>query len=280
MKTFLAAFDPYNFSLSTLHYAVELCKGNKVKLHGSFLNTFYYPNYALDKVMGHEFNVEEIINIKEEKDSQVRDMSVAKFQSACSDAGIEFTIRKDQVTPLNQLCYESMFADLMIIDRSESFPRSEVDVSAQFIKDLLAGLQCPVIVAPKFYTAIQELCILYDGSPGSLSSIRMFSYLLEQLCALPVEIFCVNEHAEDKNYLPNNLKARALITQLFSNTSFKVVWGEPKQKIREHLASKPKSTMIIMGGHQRSGLSLLFKRSLSEQLITELELPLFISNNR
>ena len=279
MKSFIAAFDPYHISDSTLQYGVVLAKDAYAQLCGSFVRAFYYPNYALDRVMSREFNAEEIMNMAEESNRYERELSAREFQKACQLAGIDFTINKSQLTPLNELRYDSMFADLLIVDKTESFPKSDIDISIQFIRDLLAESQCPVVLVPKRYQLTTDLCLLYDGSPGALFSIKIFGYLFEDLRQLPLKVFCVNEHESDQLYLPNNLQARSLISRSFPNATFMVVKGEAKKEIPKYLSTRPKGTMVIMGGHQRNSLSMLFRRSLSELLITELDMPLFISNH-
>ena len=51
MKKFLAVFDGYKLSKSTLAYSIQLTKAMDAHLVGIFLDDFLYASYSVYKVM-------------------------------------------------------------------------------------------------------------------------------------------------------------------------------------------------------------------------------------
>jgi len=51
MKKFLAVFDGYKMSKSTLEYAIQLTQAANAHLVGVFLDEFIYRNYNVTKVI-------------------------------------------------------------------------------------------------------------------------------------------------------------------------------------------------------------------------------------
>ena len=52
-----------------------------------------------------------------------RDEAASRFQQACNKAGIPFSVHRDKNIALRDLKHESMFADLVIINKHETFTR-------------------------------------------------------------------------------------------------------------------------------------------------------------
>ncbi len=96
MKKFLAVFDGYKMSMSTLQYSIELAKLEEAHLVGVFLDEFIYHSYSVYKVMTTEKNAEKALEKLDEKDKQLRDESVVQFERECSKAGIHFSIHRDK----------------------------------------------------------------------------------------------------------------------------------------------------------------------------------------
>lgn len=276
MKNFIAVFDGYRMSESTLDYAVWLSKDSGALLTGVFLDAFFYHNYNLGSVLKHESKPDEVIDVLDERDRKQRDLAVFHFEKACAEAGINYAIHRDENMPIQELKYESMFADLIIINEHETFSRSTEFILHDFINDLLAHSHCPVMVVPDVFSPITELVCLYDGSPSSIFAIKMFGYLFGTLKDLPVTVFTVNDEDAEVLYLPENLQIMALTDRLFSNITYEVLKGHVKAQFLSNI-EESKNKLVLLGAYQLNAITRLFTHGLADQLMTMRDMPLFIA---
>lgn len=280
MKKFLAVFDGYKMSKSTLQYSIELAKLENAHLVGVFLDEFIYHSYSVYKVMTTEKDAENVLEKLDEKDNKLRDESVMQFQKECGKAGIHYSIHRDKNLALQELKEESMFADLVIINEYETFTRYKEKPPGRFIKDLLGDIQCPVLVVPGSFKEIDKILLLYDGAPSSLYAIKMFSYLLNHLKSLPVEVYTVKENYMAALRLPGNKRMREFIKWHFPKATITVEKGIAEEQIPGYLRNHKENELVIMGAYRRGEISRWFKTSMADILMRETEMPLFIAHNK
>lgn len=278
MKKFLAVFDGFNMSKSTLGYAIQLARIADAQLVGVFLDEFVYRSYDVVKVMKTQKNYEKAIQLLDARDKEKRDEAAKRFQKACARAGIRYSIHRDNGIAILDLKKESMFADLIVINENEAFSRHKQPSPTRFIKELLADVQCPVLVVPNSYKAVDKVVLLYDGGPSSLYAIKMFSYLLGDIVELPVEVLTVKEYYMANTRLPENKLMREFIRRHFPHAEFKVVKGEAEEMILNHLRNHGETELVVLGAYRRSEISRWFKTSMADVLMRELDSPLFIAH--
>lgn len=280
MKKYLAAFDGYKFSKSTLNYAVQLAQLTDAHLTGVFLDEFIYNTYDLNKIYKTYKNPEAMIKKMDAADEEKRNNAVKLFQQVCSKANIHFNIHRDKKIAIQELKHESMFADLVIINKHETFTRYKQKAPTSFIKDLLGDVQCPVLVVPDAFISIDKVIILYDGKPASLHALKMFSYLFENLKQLPVEVFTVNDYLTANLRLPDNKLMREFTKRHFPGAAITVADGAAEEQIVGYLRNHKENELIVLGAYQRSELSRFFKMSMADTLMKELDTPLFIAHSK
>ena len=100
MKKFLAVFDGYKFSKSTMDYAIQLTQAADAHLVGVFLDDFIYRSYSAYKVMTTYKNYDEVIKELDVKDKKKRDEAAQKFQKECGRQALVFPF-----TGINSLPY-------------------------------------------------------------------------------------------------------------------------------------------------------------------------------
>lgn len=279
MKNFSVVFDGHKISESTLQHAVQLSKVSNAHLTGIFLDVAYQFRHTLSNILKKEHYNDELITFLDEQDHNQKNIAILKFQEACEAAHIGYAIKKDENLPLQELRSESMFSDLMFIGENQTLPNQPSDDPGAFVKELLADVQCPVLVLPVIFSPVQRLVFLYDGSSASLYAIKMFSYLFDNFRHLPVEIYSVNEQESDDVYLPNNLLMKRFIDSRFSNSKYTVTNGIPKTEILGYFEKNNKNVIVVLGAYQRNAVSRLFKRSLADDLISHFDMPLFIAHH-
>ena len=280
MKMFLAAFDGFNMSKSTLDYAIQLTKTANAHLVGVFLDEFIYRSYNVVKVIKTYENYEEKMKELDAKDKKKRDDAAQQFQKACSKAGINFSIHRDKGFAINDLKKESMFADLIVINEDETFTKYKQESPTRFMKDLLSDVQCPVLVVPKNFKTINKIVLLYDGGPSSLHAIKMFSYLFGSLLDEPVEVLTAKDHFMATTRVPDNKLMREFIKRHFPKANYAVVKGEAEEQIIAHLRNHKENALVVLGAYRRSELSRWFKTSMADTLMKKLDTPLFIAHNK
>jgi nucleotide-binding universal stress UspA family protein len=278
MKKFLAVFDGYKMSQSTMDYAIWLTKASNAHLIGIFLDEFIYRNYSVYNVITTAENQEETLKQQDEKDQAKRDEAVLQFKNSCRKAGINFSTHRDKSIAIQELKHESMFADLVIINEYETFTKNTEEAPTDFIKDLLGDVQCPVIVVPTEFKPIDKIVLLYDGRPSSLYAIKMFSYLFGNLRELPVEVYTVKDHFMGSMRVPDNKLMKEFIDRHFPAATYSVTKGNAEEQITSYLREYKENQLVVLGAYLRSEMSRLFKTSMADILMRELDTPLFIAH--
>jgi len=280
MKKFLAVFDDYKISKSTLEFAIQLTQTVNAHLVGIFLDEIRYHRYNTTKVRKNYKDFDTVINKMNAKDKVKRDETAQLFQKACGKAGIQFSMHRISGIALQELKHESMFADLLIINEYENYIKYKEDPPSRFIKDLLSDVQCPVLVVPNSFKPVEKIVLLYDGGPAALYAVKMFSYLFGNFQDLPVEVFTVKDYFMATSRVPDNKLMREFIKRHFPKAIYRVVKGSPEEQIIGHLRNHKENELVVLGAYRRSELSRWFKTSMADTLMKELDTPLFIAHNK
>ena len=280
MKKFLAVFDGYHFSTATMRYGIQLAQIAQAQLVGVFLDESSYRSFNIATVMTSEDEPEKKIKSLEEKDKQKREEAVRQFQTACTKAGIAYVVHRDKGIAIQELIQETMFADLLIIDKHENFSRRRQKPPTAFIRQLLASLQCPAVVVPSSYKAVDKIVLLYDGQPSSVYAFRQFSYLLGDMENTAVEVVTAKNESMATTRLPHNKLVREWMKKHYPKAEFSLLKGEAEKKIAAHLDKYGSNELVVLGAYRRSEVSRWFRTSMADVLMQELDTPLFIAHNK
>lgn len=279
MKKIIAAFDGLKLSRSTIDYTVRLGIQHDAHLVGVFLDDVTYSSHSIYQLYNEkEFSYQRLQQVAEQ-DKADRDESVAKFEAACQKAGINYSIHRDKNIALSDLLLESIYADLLVIDATETLNRYTEIPPTHFITELLAKVQCPVLLVPKHYTDIHKIVLLYDGSPTSVYAIKTFACILPVLNALPTEVVTVKGN-EDDLHLPQSKLMKEFMKRHSPEATYTVLKGLPELEIPAHLRKQGEQILVVLGAYQRGSVSRLFRRSMADVLAEELQWPLFIAHNK
>ncbi|MHA4842854.1 universal stress protein [Flavitalea antarctica] len=278
MKKFLAVFDGFNLSQSTLEYAIYLTKLANANLVGVFLDEAFYRNYDIAGVIKNVPDYESAIHLLDEKDAKKRAQSVEDFERACSEAKISFTVHRDESIAQQELRHESLFADLIIINRRESFAPVREQLPTGIIRDLLKHAYCPVILAPGNFQPIENITFLYDGSSASVIAIKMFSYLFGDCLNLPIQVFTLNINQQPE--LPDGKFIHEYMNDHFPEAEFILAQGHSAGHILDYLRQRKDTWLIILGAYSRNKVSLLFRPSLADAIMQEISSPIFTTHER
>ena len=280
MKKFVAAFDGLRFSESTLDYAIFFAKHAKAHLVGVFLEDIIRHSYGLADITKYAGeNVDSHLQDLNENDREAQNESVYRFEQACQNSGLNYTVHRDRNVAILELLHESIYSDLIVINEDETLTRYEKPSPTRFIRELLNDVQCPVVIVPQKYKPVEKIVMLYDGEPSSVHAVRMFSYLFEEIKHFETQIVTVNAK-EESMHLPDNRLIKEFIKRHYPKAEYIVLKGNAEDEIIRYLHREKKDPLIVLGAYRRNKLSRLFKPSMADYLLQHLKVPLFIAHNK
>jgi len=279
MKKIIAALDGLKFSENTKNYAIEIAKQTGAHLVGVFLDDFTYTSYKIYDLVIKEGVSEREMRQYNEKDKLTRHRAVLDFENACEKAGIAYSVHHDRNIAFRELLHESIYADLLIIDSKETLTHYEEKAPTRFIRDILAEVQCPVLLVPKKYFPPEKIIMLYDGEPSSVHAIKMFSYMFPLLKEHPTEVICAKGLYGDL-HVPDNRLMKEFMKRHSPKAEFTVLKGHAEKEIVTHLKKEKENILIVLGAYRRGTVSRWFRQSMADVMMKELKSPLFIAHNR
>jgi hypothetical protein len=279
MKNIIAAFDGLKYAISTQEYAINIAKQTNTHLVGVFMDDPTYNSFKINEVVAEKsFSLDKIKKL-EAVDKATRYESASYFERACEHAKLEFSLHHDHKIALQELKQESIYADLILIGANETLTHYEEKPPTRFVRDLLSDTQCPILIVPHKFKAIEKIILLYDGEPSSVYAIKMFSYLLPQLKHLSTEVISV-KNLDDTMHLPNNKLMKEFMKRHYPKAKYIIMKGWAEEEIIAYLKLQEENTLIVLGAYRRGAVSRWFRESMADILMRNLKLPLFIAHNK
>ncbi|HVM86988.1 MAG TPA: hypothetical protein VMT76_02290 [Puia sp.] len=279
MKKIIAVFDGLKFSESVKEYAIHISKLYAAHLVGVFLDDMTYTGYKIYELLSQEGVSEALLKKYDEIDKTKRKHAASAFETACKKAGTEFNIHHDKKIAIHELLHESIYSDLMIIDRKETLTHYDEKQPSRFIRNLLADVQCPVLLVPQKFLPFKKIIFLYNGEPSSVYAIKMFGYIFAELKNMEVQVVSV-KNPNDTLHLPDNTLMKEFVKRHYPDALYEVLRGLPEVEIAEYLKEQPASALVVLGAYRRSAASRLFRQSMADVLMNNINLPLFIAHNK
>lgn len=273
MKKVLIAIDGAHFPTSSLDFAVDMNNYAPIMLTGIFLPSVDYANFLNFTYYGlavPPFYLDEFAD-----DKQQIEKNKEAFKQFCNDHNIKCKIHDYVMVDIQkELCIETRFADLMILN-SLYFSEGLGDmVQDDYIEKTLHKSECPIVLLPASYEAPENIIIAYDGSTSSMFAIKQFVYTLPHLTELNTLLVYIGKADHDipsweliKEYAPNHFNQLAIFKLDIDSKKYLTTWMEERGP-----------TMLISGAFGRSTFSQLFKETFVKNLIQAAETPLYIAH--
>jgi hypothetical protein len=170
---------------------------------------------------------------------------------------------------------ESRFADLILISGESFYAETDNRQPNQYLRQALHDAECPVLVIPEYFAAIQHVFMAYDGSRESIYAIKQFCYLFPYLVDLPTEFVYIHE---DAGHAIPELESLQQFTRLkFDCLNYAKLQFNASDHFAEWIREK-KNVLLVAGSFGRSKLSYIGKRSFVQDVIHDHELPVFIAH--
>lgn len=278
MQKILLILNAENPMMPCLDFAAYLASLTHSKLTGVFVkNTIYEDTPALKTIGGTPY-VEEITTGMMETEAEKNNLlqSIQLFKAACSQRLIDCTVHNDSGIAIHELITESRFADYIITDAAISFLKNETEaIPSSFLKLLLKGSECPVIVAPDEFHGIDEIVFTYDGSKSAVFAIKQFTYLFPTLEDKKITLLEIKTQENNSNITELN-KLEELLMYHYNAVHYDLVYGEnPKEALFQMFFGKQKR-WLIMGAY---GRHRLFGSSTADLILETIDLPVFIAHH-
>ena len=153
--------------INTLEFACFLSLLTKSKITGVFLENLLADERPLLKQMRGLTYVDWMVD-KESTEYKVKSNLIEKnisfFKEACNRRGVNYRLHRNRGVPARELLEESRFADILVVDAETSFNKRYEGTPTEFVRDILKKAECPVIIAPESFEAIDEIIFTYNGS--------------------------------------------------------------------------------------------------------------------
>jgi len=277
MKKIIAAIDARHFTedeLETFQYiareingAVTVVMLENIAALGTSLANVYTDAYTLDyKQMA--------VKAMEQQETQRRE-SLDKFNRICISNNLDFRLHETTGEPVEEVLKESRFADLLLISNATSFALLRDSNPPEFVKDVLAHAQCPVMVMPDKIHPIRELVFAYNGTFSSMYAIRQLTQLFNNFSDAFVNVVYVAEG--DNQQIPQEKLLREYLELHFEEIRFTVLKGNPSAELLALLMHR-QDCLVTYGAYGRSKLSRFFHRSDAECILRTVDIPVFITH--
>lgn len=278
MEKILLAINAINPDKNALEFACYLGRLTKSKITGVFLENLAAEEKPVIKQMhGMPYVDREVDEKSDEHKTKMAliERNIFFFKEECTKGEVSHRLHRDRGVPARELIEESRFADVLVVDADTSFNKLYDKVPTELVRDILKKAECPVIIAPETFEAVDEIIFTYNGSASSVFAIKMFTYLFPQLHDKKVSIIQVNESGKWQD--PDKYKFNEWLKEHYTDLHFEALKGDTETELFAHLL-KRKNIFLVMGAYGRNALSQFFKRSHADLLIKTVTHPIFIAH--
>lgn len=200
---------------------------------------------------------------------------VRRFREACVCRGVPARVHRDRGVPLGEILLESRFSDLLVLDPDTSFEEADRAVPGRFVQEVLAAAECPVMVSPYSFDALDKVYFTYNGTASSVFAIKQFTYLFPEFKHKKAVVVSVRK-SEGKD-IEEMFKMKEWFSAHYGDPEFVVLTGDASDELFGFMLDK-KDAVVVMGAFGRGAMSRFFKPSHAGLLMKTVNLPIFIAH--
>jgi nucleotide-binding universal stress UspA family protein len=275
MKKILLVINAQKPGSEALNFAVKIAASTPAKLAAIIIENIYFeyiPPIGLEAPSYYATVLPVTHTVTADKEQVIH-----LIEEACKTKGVSCEVITDNGDPIEQIVFESRFADLLVIDPQVTIIEGEEQLPSHFVKEVLAKAECPVLLSPEKFEDVEEIDFCYDGSASSVFAIKQFTYLMPQFRGTKVNVLEVNPRNKEE-YKEADRKMMGWLRANYPSVCYHSLKGDTKGELFTYLFMT-KKRLIVMGAYGRSMLSNFFKRSSADILIRTVDLPLFITHH-
>ena len=193
------------------------------------------------------------------------------FARICDDRKINAVLHADTGRPFSEIIEESKFHDFIVIGKRTFFEYT-ADESYGTLERVLKNGLAPVLAVPDAVREIKKVLVAYDNSVPASKVVHMF-LLLGIWNACDITLLTVNDDAEAGQKLLENLaeffESYGIQPKLATRS------GHPDAAVISYIAEND-IDMLVMGAYGRKSVREFFVGSVTQHLIQETTIPLFL----
>ena len=193
------------------------------------------------------------------------------FARVCDDRNINAVLHADTGRPFSEIIEESKFHDFIVIGKRTFFEYTANESYGTLERILKNGL-APVLAVPDSVREIKKVLVAYDNSVPASKVVHMF-LLLGIWNACDITLLTVNDDAEAGQGVLGNL------AEFFESYGIKpnlaLLSGHPDTAVKSYIAEND-IDMLVMGAYGRKSVREFFVGSVTQHLIQETTVPLFL----
>jgi len=272
MKKILFLCDGDNFSEASFAFIRQLSVHETISVKGLF-----FTPIDIEQMVAISFvPIAAPYNKLKEQEIQMIQKSQQRFMRACEEAGLRHQVHSYTSEWSKEIIeQESRYADLVVLS-GELFCRDVPDRQPNyFMEETLRLAECPAVVVPENFRAIERVTIAYDGKKESMFALRQFAILFPNLIELPTDIVHIKNDTDDE------IPGRDLLLE-YTKAHFEAQYTsklhfDPKKYFASWLDDK-KNVLLVTGSFSRSPFSNMLKESFTTEIIKRHGCPIFIAH--
>lgn len=194
-----------------------------------------------------------------------------EFTQTCKDRKINSLQHADTGSPFSEIIEESKFHDFTVIGKKTFFGFTDHESYGTVEKILKNGLT-PVLAVPESVREIKNVLIAYDNSIPAAKVVHMF-LLLGIWNECDITLISVNDDTDAADKLLGNLNE---FFKGYGITPKCVVRnGHPDNELKAYI-SENEIDLLVMGAYGRKSVREFFVGSVTQHLIQDTDIPLFL----
>lgn len=273
MQQVLFVTNALTVNPSSIDFAAYIAGLTKSRLVGMFLEQHELA-YSMLPGDAYECIIEEgDIESSDSINNELVRGNMRSFINTCSKHNIHSSVHYIKGTVLDQIIKESRFADLIITEEAISFSRKQEGIPSSFVKELLAATECPVVISPLKFEAINEIIFTYDGSRSSVFAIKQFTYLFAGLDETKITLIQITP--EEINEMTEHDKLKNWLMMHYNAVHFEILHGTADEELFKKLVTM-RNKFLVMGAY---GRKMFLGRSTADLVLKTVDIPVFIAHS-
>lgn len=196
------------------------------------------------------------------------------FARRCAAAGVTAESEKRVGASYEKLAEAAAQADLIVLGR----PEVKWNLSREFeetVSKVVKAVSKPVVVAPENYHPGEVVLVGWDGSAPARRAVE--SFLATGVYAdRPIQVLSVGA-TRDEAASKARVAAELFRERGVEPGSFLVATAEPPAAVLLRQAREFDAGLLVLGAYGTSAVRKLFFGSVTESLLTETTIPLFLT---
>jgi nucleotide-binding universal stress UspA family protein len=193
------------------------------------------------------------------------------FARICEARQVNAVLHADTGRPFSEIIEESKFHDFIVMGKRTFFEYDSNETYGTLEQVLKNGLT-PVLAVPDSVLKIEKVLVAYDNSIPASKAVHMF-LLLGIWKACDITLLTANNDAAAAQELLGNLgcffESYGIKPNLVTQS------GDPEAAVKSHIAEND-IDMLVMGAYGRKSVRKFFVGSVTQHLIQETKIPLFL----